>query len=119
MIYDLKQPAKHWLADHLKNFGKMLDRGDDPSFLVEFDGVEIEIRLNKLPGSFERKTTQIRRKYSGYEEMRSDFECQRNNALDEYFNARPQLMRTRTEESLFESGFRVALDLLKQDQDDA
>ena len=39
--------------------------------------------------------------------MRDDAirEAARNHAMDEYFKARPQLMRTRHEECLFEAGF--------------
>jgi hypothetical protein len=55
MIADLKQPAKNWLADHLLNFGNLLDAGEDPSCVITYEGVEIEIRLNKLPGFFERE----------------------------------------------------------------
>lgn len=54
MIGDLHQPAKDWLADHLQNFGGQLKDGDDPSCIIEFQGVEIEVRLNKIPGHFER-----------------------------------------------------------------
>lgn len=56
MIADLTQPAKNWLADHLQNFVTLLDAGDDPSCIITYQGVEIEIRLNKLPGVFERET---------------------------------------------------------------
>jgi hypothetical protein len=59
MIVDLQQPAKNWLADHLKNFGTLLDSGDDPSYIMTYEGVEVEIRLNKLPGVFERKVIGI------------------------------------------------------------
>ena len=59
MIADLKQPAKNWLADHLQNFGTLLDSGDDPSCVITYQGVEIEIRLNKLPGVFERKALPV------------------------------------------------------------
>lgn len=59
MIADLQQPAKAWLADHLQNFGTLLDSGDDPSCIITYQGVEVEIRLNKLPGVFERETIKI------------------------------------------------------------
>ncbi|GAB6139902.1 hypothetical protein JCM14076_06310 [Methylosoma difficile] len=60
MIADLKQPAKNWLADHLNNFGNLLNAGDDPSCIISLpEGVEIEIRLNKLPEVFERQTFRI------------------------------------------------------------
>lgn len=36
------------------------------------------------------------------------FEAARNEAMDKYFNARPQLMRTGHDEKLFEAGFRMA-----------
>jgi hypothetical protein len=55
MIADLNQPAKNWLADHLNNFGVLLDAGDDPSCLITLpEGIKVEIRLNSLPGVFER-----------------------------------------------------------------
>jgi hypothetical protein len=38
------------------------------------------------------------------------FETQRNDAVDKYFAARPQLLRTREKERLFEAGFRMAWD---------
>ena len=43
-----------------------------------------------------------------YEAERAKFESALNNAMDEYFNARPQIMRTRTMELIFEGGFRMA-----------
>ena len=42
------------------------------------------------------------------------FEEARNEAIDKYFNAMPQLSRTREGECLFEAGFRMAWDLLKE-----
>ncbi len=59
MIADLQQPVKDWLADHLNNFGTLLDSGDDPSCIITYEGVEVEIRLNKLPGVFEREVIGI------------------------------------------------------------
>ncbi|MCU7842098.1 MAG: hypothetical protein KZQ94_22345 [Candidatus Thiodiazotropha sp. (ex Troendleina suluensis)] len=59
MITDLKQPAKNWLADHLQNFGTLLDAGEDPSCVITYQGVEVEIRLNKLPGVFERQAIEV------------------------------------------------------------
>lgn len=59
MIADLKQPAKNWLADHLQNFGTLLDAGEDPSCVITYQGVEVEIRLNKLPGVFERQAIEV------------------------------------------------------------
>ncbi|MCU7934161.1 MAG: hypothetical protein KZQ99_04680 [Candidatus Thiodiazotropha sp. (ex Dulcina madagascariensis)] len=59
MISDLQQSAKNWLADHLQNFGALLDSGNDPSCIITYQGVEVEIRLNKLPGVFERETIYI------------------------------------------------------------
>ena len=43
-----------------------------------------------------------------YEEDVIRFEAERNEAMDAYFNARPQLLRTREFECLFEAGFRMA-----------
>lgn len=60
MIADLKQPAKHWLADVINNFGAQLKNGENPSIELKlFDDVVIEIRLNKLPGIFDRETVEI------------------------------------------------------------
>lgn len=59
MIADLKQPAKNWIADHLENFQTLIDAGDDPSCIITYKGVEVEIRLNKLPGVFERETIKV------------------------------------------------------------
>jgi len=55
MISDFKQPAKDWIADVLNNLGNFLKHGDDPSFTITIDGVEIEIRLNHIPGEFNRQ----------------------------------------------------------------
>ena len=46
--------------------------------------------------------------------MREDAirEAARNHAMDEYFNARPPLPRTRNEERLFEAGFDRGMDYL-------
>lgn len=54
MIADLKQPAQSWLGDVLNNFVTLLDAGDDPSVIIEISGIEIEIRLKKVAGGFER-----------------------------------------------------------------
>ncbi len=45
-----------------------------------------------------------------YEERVIKFEAARNEAMDKYFTARPQLLRTRECERLFEAGFRMAWD---------
>ena len=47
------------------------------------------------------------------EEQIIEFESERNEALDKYYAARPQLFRTREKECLFEAGFRMAWGLLK------
>ena len=49
-----------------------------------------------------------------YEESVIEFEAQRNDAMDKYFNARPQLFRTREKECIFEAGFRMAWGSLKE-----
>jgi hypothetical protein len=49
-------------------------------------------------------------KLSEYEESVIKFESARNEAMDKYFDARPQLFRTREKECLFEAGFRMALE---------
>ena len=46
-----------------------------------------------------------------YEEQVIKFEAARNEAMESYFAARPQLFRTREKECLFEAGFRMAWDL--------
>lgn len=56
MLNDIQQPAKCWLADALENLGNLLKEGSDPSFNVIIDGVEIEIRINKIPGHFLRRS---------------------------------------------------------------
>ena len=43
------------------------------------------------------------------------FETQRNDAMDKYFAARPQLFRTREKECLFEAGFRMAWEFLEKE----
>lgn len=59
MISDFKQPAKTWLADVLNNLGNFLSDGEDPSFTLTIDDIEIEIRLNNIPGVFNRKIVEI------------------------------------------------------------
>lgn len=59
MLNDLNQPAKHWLADAMQNLGGLLGDGEDPAFTLDLMGAEIEIRLNKLPGHFERDSARI------------------------------------------------------------
>jgi len=54
MLTDLQQPAKHWLADAIKNFKTLLAENEDPSFTLELGGAVIEIRLNEAPGVFSR-----------------------------------------------------------------
>ena len=51
-----------------------------------------------------------------YEEDMIEFEAARNKAMEKYFDARPQLFRTREKECLFEAGFRMAWDLLKENK---
>jgi hypothetical protein len=50
---------------------------------------------------------------SEHELMIIEFEAARNNAMEKYFEARPQLFRTREKECLFEAGFRMAWEHLK------
>ena len=50
------------------------------------------------------------------EEMIIEFESARNDAIDKYFIARPQLVRTKESERLVESGFRMAWNKLKREQ---
>ena len=50
---------------------------------------------------------------SNYEEQVIEFEDARNKAMDEYFNARPHMARTHLKDIVFEAGFRMAWQLLK------
>lgn len=59
MLTDLKQPAKHWLADAVINFQILLREGQDPSFTLSMGGCVIEIRLNEAPGVFSRHTIEV------------------------------------------------------------
>jgi len=52
-----------------------------------------------------------------YEEQVIKFEDERIKAMTEYFEARPQLFRTRENECLFEAGFRMAWDYLKNNNE--
>lgn len=45
---------------------------------------------------------------AGYEESKVRFEAARNTAMDDWFNARPHISRTRELEMVFEGGFRLA-----------
>ncbi len=51
---------------------------------------------------------------SDYESKITEFEFERQRAMDSYFDARPHLSRTRGEELLFEAGFRMAWELKEQ-----
>ena len=55
-----------------------------------------------------------------YEEKRAIYEANLADAEDKFFNARPDLERTRDQERLFQAGFRMAWDLfhkpVKQDR---
>ena len=51
-----------------------------------------------------------------YEIENAEFECERNKAVDAFFKARQQIERTLDKEFLVESGFRLAWELLKQNQ---
>ena len=42
----------------------------------------------------------------------SEFEHARNDAMDKYFEARPQMERTRDRERVFEAGYRMAWEFL-------
>lgn len=48
-----------------------------------------------------------------YETENAEFETARNQAVDSYFTARPQIFRTREKECYVEAGFRMAWDYLK------
>jgi hypothetical protein len=49
MINDLEQPAKHWLADVLLNFKALLEVGEKPEITIAAYGVEMIVKLTKLP----------------------------------------------------------------------
>jgi len=51
-----------------------------------------------------------------YENRIIEFEAARNEALEKYYAARPQLFRTREKELLFEAGFRMAWELRETEQ---
>ncbi len=51
-----------------------------------------------------------------YEINRINFEVTRQESMDKYFDARPQLFRTREKELIFEAGFRMAWDHIKEEQ---
>ncbi|MEQ1558559.1 MAG: hypothetical protein ABL933_06390 [Methyloglobulus sp.] len=51
-----------------------------------------------------------------YEIENAEFEYARNKSVDEFFKARRQIERTPDKEFLVESGFRLAWELLKQNQ---
>lgn len=53
-----------------------------------------------------------------YEEQIIEFESCRNEAMDQYFNARPFLHRTKKQECLFESGFRISWKILKPQREE-
>lgn len=46
-----------------------------------------------------------------YELSRIEFEMARNKAMDEYFNARPNIIRSIFTERIFEGGFRMAWEI--------
>jgi len=48
-----------------------------------------------------------------YELDNAVFEAARNEAIDAYFDARPQIFRTREKELYVEAGFRMAFEFLK------
>jgi len=48
-----------------------------------------------------------------YETEKAEFETARNEAVDSYFAARPQIFRTSEKECYVEAGFRMAWDYLK------
>ena len=45
------------------------------------------------------------------------FEAERYNAMDKYFSARPHLLRTGHNEKIFEAGFRMAWEVLINQQE--
>jgi len=52
---------------------------------------------------------------SKYEESVIEFESARNEAIDKFYEARPQLERAPRWDFLFESGFRMAWEFLKRE----
>lgn len=52
-----------------------------------------------------------------YEKSVIEFEAARNEAMDAFYAARPKLIRERDNEFYFESGFRMAWELLKRGKD--
>lgn len=51
--------------------------------------------------------------FASAERENADYEAARNKAVDDYFEARPQIERTREKECYVEAGFRMAWDYLK------
>ena len=51
-----------------------------------------------------------------YELENAQFESARNKAVDDYFDARPQIERTRDKECYIEAGFRMAWQHIIQQQ---
>ena len=43
----------------------------------------------------------------------AEYECARNDAVDAYFEARPEIERTKERERLVEAGYRMAWRFLK------
>ena len=58
-LNNLHQPAKHWLADVIENFGKQIDADEDPALELEVFGSKITVRLDSLPGVFQRETLAV------------------------------------------------------------
>lgn len=52
---------------------------------------------------------------SEYEKQVIEFESARNEAIDKFYAARPQLERAPQWDFLFEAGFRMAWELLKRE----
>jgi hypothetical protein len=51
--------------------------------------------------------------YTEHEQRIAEFEHARNDALDKYFEARPEVDRTIERERFFEAGYRMAWEFIK------
>ncbi len=53
--YNVDQSAKEWITEHMEEFGAAIGRGEDPTIKHCIHGVEFEVRLNKIPGMYDRE----------------------------------------------------------------
>lgn len=56
VAFDLNDKARVFFADAIDEFNAQLKRDENPSVTLSIGGAEIEIRLNKADGVFDRQT---------------------------------------------------------------